>query len=357
MRNPAFSFWYSSRPAGRNIGSRIHPFTRLQDEFPLSTVTRWIMVFYDGLSDKEVLAMRVLIIGGTGFVGGHLVRRFLELGHGVTVVGSRPESRLLSERRFDYLRADTSQPGPWQMAANQADLIINLAGRTIFHRWTKRYKQTIYDSRIKTTRLLVEALSDQSDAVLISTSAVGYYGDGGDQLLDEDAAKGDDFLSDLARDWEGEASKAAAKGVRVVITRFAVVLGLDGGALATMLPAFRMGMGGPLGSGRQWFPWIHRDDLVSAIVFLAGRRELAGPFNLASPHPTTNLVFVRALAHSLGRPAVIPAPALALKLALGEMATALLSGQRAVPAKLLAAGFEFRYPRLEDALISLLKKA
>lgn len=300
--------------------------------------------------------MKVLIIGGTGFVGGHAVSRFLALGHRVTVVGSRSESRLPTPRRFQYIQADTTLPGAWQQAVPQADLIVNLAGRTIFHRWTAGYRQILRDSRIQTTRLIVDALPTPSQAVLVNTSAVGYYGDGGDKVLTEISAGGDDFLAGLARDWEAAAQTAAVKSARVVIPRFGVVLGADGGALASMLPAFRMGMGGRLGSGRQWFPWIHIEDLVAALVFLADHGELSGPFNLCSPHPVPNGDFVRTLGRVLGRPALMPAPALALKLTLGEMAGVLLAGQRAAPAKLLAAGFEFRYPLLEEALVALLAK-
>ncbi|MDA8141712.1 MAG: TIGR01777 family oxidoreductase [Desulfobacteraceae bacterium] len=300
--------------------------------------------------------MQILIVGGTGFVGGHLVKRFLDSGHGVTVTGTRPESRLASDRRFQYLQADTAQPGPWQQAVGRADVIINLAGRTIFRRWSVPYKQAIYDSRILTTRNIVAALPEPSTAALVSTSAVGYYGNGGDALLTEDAAPGDDFLGVLAREWEAAALAAAAKGVRVAIARFGIVLGEGGGALAAMLPAFRLGLGGPLGNGRQWFPWIHLGDLAGAIEWLALRDDLQGSFNLCAPNPATNKELAQTLGRVLGRPAFVPAPALVLKLLLGEMAGVLLSGQRAVPAKLLAAGFEFRYPRLEKALTALLHK-
>lgn len=301
--------------------------------------------------------MQVLITGGTGFVGGHVIPRLQSSGHSVAAIGTRAESRLSSQRSFQYIQADTTRPGAWQEAVAQADLIFNLAGRTIFRRWSTRYKQVIESSRIETTRRIVDALPDHSQAVLVSASAVGYYGDGGDEVLTEASAGGKDFLARLAGDWEAVAEQAAAKSVRVVTARFGVVLGADGGALAAMLPAFRSGVGGPVGSGRQWLPWIHIDDLVSALLFLAGHGDLQGPFNLCSPHPVSNKDFARALGSVLGRPAVMPAPAFALKLALGEMADVVLASQRVVPAKLLAAGFEFRYPLLEDALAALLKKS
>lgn len=299
--------------------------------------------------------MRVLITGGTGFIGWHLSVRFSEHGHTVTLLGTRAASPEAASGPYRTLQADTTQPGSWQQAAADADLIVNLAGRTIFKRWSARTKQQIYDSRIQTTRNVVAALPAGSRAVLVSTSAVGYYGDGQESVLTEDAAPGHDFLAALARDWEAEAMGAAVKGVRVVLARFGVVLGSDGGALANMLPAFRFFAGGPLGSGRQWFPWIHIHDLCAAIHFLYERDDLAGAFNLCSPHPARNRELAQTLGRILGRPAVMPAPALVLKLLLGEMAGVLLASQRAVPERLLAAGFQFQYPHLEAALTDLLR--
>jgi hypothetical protein len=301
--------------------------------------------------------MRVLITGGTGFVGRHLSVRFLEHGHTVTLLGTRAASPQAAPGHCRTLQADTTQPGSWQQAAAEADLIVNLAGRTIFKRWSTRTKQQIYDSRIRTTRNVVAALPAESRAILISTSAVGYYGYGQESVLTEAAAPGHDFLATLARDWEAEAMGAAAKGVRVVVARFGIVLGTDGGALANMLPAFRFFAGGPLGSGRQWFPWIHIEDLCAAIHFLYERNDLAGAFNLCGPYPVRNRELAQTLGRILGRPAVLPTPALALKLLLGEMAGMLLASQRAVPARLLGAGFTFKYPQLEAALRNLLGRS
>lgn len=298
--------------------------------------------------------MQTLIAGGTGFVGRYLTARFLNQGHRVTVIGTRPKPDGIDASRYAYIQADTTQPGAWQEAAAQSDLIVNLTGQTIAKRWSKRYKQLIYDSRILTTRHLVSALSDKSTPILINTSAVGYYGDGGDRILTEDAPHGDDFLATLAKDWEAEALRAVAKGARVVLPRFGVVLGADGGALANMLPAFRKFAGGPLGSGRQWFPWIHIDDLVGAIQFLADRNDLSGPFNLCGPEPVRNRDLAKAIGRTLGRPAAVPVPALMLKLAFGEMAEVLLAGQRAIPAALQAAGYKFRHAHLDPALEDLL---
>jgi uncharacterized protein len=190
--------------------------------------------------------------------------------------------------------------------------------------------------------------------VLISTSAVGYYGDCGEAVITEQNAIGDDFLASLAKAWEAEAMRAADKGVRVVIARFGIVLGQDGGALASMVPAFRSFVGGPLGSGKQWFPWLHIHDLLAACDFLYGRADLHGAFNFCSPNPVRNREMAQTLGSVLHRPAMVPVPTMALKLMLGELAGALLASQRAVPAKLLAAGFEFKYPELAGALKDIL---
>jgi uncharacterized protein len=298
--------------------------------------------------------MKVFITGGTGFVGSHARAHYLDQGHEVAYVGSRSAPDRIDHERSRYIRADTTEPGDWQKAAGEADLILNLAGRTIFRRWSERYKARIRDSRILTTRNLVAALPAGSRAVLVSTSAVGYYGDGGEAVLTETSAVGNDFLGRLARDWEAEAMQAAGKGARVVIARFGIVLGRGGGALASMLPAFRFFVGGPMGSGRQWFPWIHIDDLIGAMDFLHRRADLHGPFNLCGPNPVRNKEMARLLGKALGRPAIIPVPAMALKLMMGEMAGALLASQRAIPAKLLAAGYHFNYPDMEGALTDLL---
>jgi uncharacterized protein len=301
--------------------------------------------------------MKIFITGGTGFVGGHAKTHFLEQGHAVTVVGTRSSPEGMDHARCRYVQADTTEAGDWQAEAAEADLILNLAGRTIFRRWSESYKGKIRDSRIKTTRHLVDALPTDSKAVLISTSAVGYYGDCGEAVITEQNAIGDDFLASLAKAWEAEAMRAADKGVRVIIARFGIILGHDGGALASMVPAFRSFVGGPLGTGKQWFPWLHIHDLLAAYDFLYGRADLQGAFNFCSPNPVRNREMAQTLGSVLHRPAVMPVPTMALKLMLGELANALLASQRAVPAKLLAAGFEFKYPELADALTDILGSA
>ncbi len=299
--------------------------------------------------------MKILITGGTGFVGSHLSRDCLKGGHEVTILGTSARSGADADPRLHHVAADTTVPGDWQEHAAGADLIFNLAGRNIFKRWSRRYKNQIRDSRILTTRNVVDALSSHKPAVLISTSAVGYYGHCGDTELNEESPPGHDFLSRLAVDWEAEAAKAAAKGARVVVTRFGIVLGRDGGALAKMIPAFRSYVGGPLGRGRQWFPWIHIQDLLHALNFVAARPDLKGPFNLCAPFPVTNAQMADALGQALGRPARLAVPAFMLKMTMGELGEALLSSQRTLPANLLAAGFEFGFSRIQAALADLIK--
>jgi hypothetical protein len=236
----------------------------------------------------------------------------------------------------------------------QTDAVINLAGMNIFRRWTNRSKQLIYDTRIMTTRHLVESLPDRGNVLFISTSAVGYYGDGNDAILEEDASPGNDFLARLCVDWEREAGKATSKAARVAIARFGVVLGKSGGALSKMIPAYRLFVGGPLGDGMQWFPWIHVSDLASAIQYLIDHPQIHGPFNFCAPQAVRNNDFSKALAKHLNRPAFFRVPALALRLAAGELGDLLLNSQRAYPKKLVSAGFEFRYPDIDSALSEIL---
>jgi uncharacterized protein (TIGR01777 family) len=301
--------------------------------------------------------MQVVITGGSGFVGTQLGRFLLQAGHGVTALGTRPAFNDIAHPNFRYVRADTTRSGSWQEVLKGADLVVNLAGATIFSRWSQRYKRQIYDSRILTTRLLAEGLAAGGPTILISASAVGYYGSCGEGELGEDSPKGNDFLAKVAADWEAAALAAAGKGVRVVLARFGIVLGQGGGALASMLPAFRAYVGGPLGSGRQWFPWIHMADLLQAIDFLAARADLSGPFNLCAPNPVRNADLARTLGQVLGRAAVLSVPAFAIKMALGELGTVLLGSQRVLPLRLLQSGFTFRFPNLTEALKDLLRAA
>lgn len=295
--------------------------------------------------------MKVLITGAAGFVGRHMIPYFAEKGHEVICVDRNEAPAHLNKEKIRYIRADTSQPGSWQKAVAEAGAVINLAGKNIFSRWNEKYKQALYDSRIQTTRMVVDAIEDSSaPPVLCSTSAVGYYGDKGDELVDEDSEPGDDFLARLSMDWENTALGAEKKGARVVLPRFALVMAEDGGALASMLPAFKYFLGGPMGGGTHWMPWIHVRDLVRAMEFVIENKDISGPVNFAAPNPVRNAEFSKTLAKVLSRPAVFRVPKFALKAALGELGETMLNSQRAVPARLQKAGFEFLFPELEAAL-------
>ena len=294
--------------------------------------------------------MNIVVTGSSGFVGAHLVPFLLDKGYEITGVDRAPAKNPIDHSAFRFIEADSTQPGDWQDAVNAADAVINLAGVSIFRRWTKQAKALIYDSRISTTRNVVSAMPERKDAVLCSTSAVGYYGARGDERLDESASPGDDFLAEIAVGWEKEASAAEKKGARVVLSRFGIVLGKNGGALNSMLPAYRMFVGGPLGSGRQWFPWIHMADLVSAHLFVIENPDISGPVNFNAPNPVRNRELSKTIGKVLNRPSVFRVPGFLLRMAAGEFGEMLLNGQRVYPKKLIDQGFEFMYPELEAAV-------
>jgi len=294
--------------------------------------------------------MNILITGGLGFVGRRLSESFLRDGHHVTAVGRSEHPDTIDHPAFRYLRADTTKPGDWQANLGDQEVIVNLAGKSIFTLWTERTKREIYDSRILTTRNLVDALAPDGGQLLCSTSAVGYYGDRKDDILTEEEPPGGDFLAHVGRDWELEALRAESKGVRVVLMRFGIVLDRRGGAMAKMIPAFRLLLGGPVGDGRQWFPWIHMHDLIAAIRFVVERKGVRGPLNFCAPEPVRHGELAKTLGRKVRRPAVVPAPAFVVRLVLGEFGRVLLCSQRARPAKLTEAGFEFAYPDLDAAL-------
>ena len=294
--------------------------------------------------------MKFLITGGSGFVGSALTRRLLEQGQEVTILSSHDHPGRENIPGLTRLTADTARPGIWQERVPEQDVLINLAGRSIVRLWTARSREQIHNSRIMTTRNLFEALPENSRAVLFSASAAGFYGDGGDLDKDELSPCGNGFLAEVCREWETEAGKAERKGARVVIMRFGVILGADGGALATMKTPFKLGLGGPLGQGRQWFPWIHIEDLLQAFFFLLHRQELRGVFNFTAPGTVRQKEFARNMGEALQRPAVMPAPAWMMKLLLGDFGISLLQGQKAVPKALLKNGYSFAYPELGPAL-------
>jgi len=308
------------------------------------------------MNDRKGKTMKVLITGGLGFVGTQLSIRLLEEGHQVTVVDHSPEPRDYTPEEVKYVSGDTSEEGAWQKEVEHQDAVINLAGASIFNRWNKKTKKLIYDSRILTTRNLVEVMPRDRLRVFCSTSAVGYYGFRGDEKLTEEDAPGDDFLASLAVAWENEARKAADKGVRLAMTRFGIVLGKTGGALGQMIPAFKRFVGGPLGSGNQWFSWIHMEDLLNAFMFVFENQDISGPVNFCSPHPVRNRDLAKALGTVLSRPSFLTTPAFMLKLVLGEFGSILLEGQKVMPAKLLKHGFNFHYPEITGALEEIVKE-
>ncbi len=294
--------------------------------------------------------MHVMVTGSSGFVGARLVPFLLESGCRVTGIDRHPGKETAGLEDYSFIMADTSQPGDWQDALKDADAVINLAGVNIFRRWSEPAKKLIYDSRILTTRNVAQAMPENSETALLSTSAVGFYGARGDEALDESASAGDDFLARLTVDWEKEAREAEKKGVRVVLDRFGIILGKNGGALASMLPAFRMFAGGPLGSGRQWLSWIHIEDLLRAHLFVLRNPEISGPVNFTAPSPVRNRDFAKALGQVLRRPAFLKVPGFALRFVVGELAEMLVNGQRVYPSRLEKAGFSFSYPDIGQAL-------
>ena len=289
--------------------------------------------------------MRILVTGGTGFIGQALCPRLDAQGHEAVVLSRSAGARVPGAAR---VVADLGS-----VDASGFDAVINLAGAPIADaRWTEARKKLLVESRVKTTAALVDWMgrAERRPAVLLSASAVGYYGEQGERIVTEDTPPVRGFTHDLCAAWESEARKAEKHGVRVCLVRTGVVLDRDGGALAKMLPAFRLGAGGRLGSGQHWFPWIHRDDMVSIYLWLLERSASSGAYNASAPNPVTNAEFTRALGEALHRPAVLPMPGLALQLLFGEMSQVLLSSDRMVPKRLLDEGFQFRYPQLAPAL-------
>ena len=303
--------------------------------------------------------MKILMTGGTGFVGKQLTSRFVQDGNEVTILTRSLKGSGAPPQGVSYLQGDPTQKGPWQDAIKNHDAVINLAGASIFSRWSEEYKKLIRESRIFTTQNIVEGIPSKADNkfTFFSTSAVGYYGFHGDEELDEESPPGNDFLARMAVEWEAEALKAKDKGARVVITRFGIVLGEKGGALGQMVPLFKKYIGGPIGSGRQWFSWVHIKDLAEAFAFLIKHPEISGPVNVCSPNPVRNKDLAKALGKALHRPSFFPAPGFMIKLVLGEFGSVILEGQRVLPRQLLKHGFTFQYPDIEKALQNILSQS
>jgi uncharacterized protein (TIGR01777 family) len=295
--------------------------------------------------------MRVTVTGATGTIGRAIVAELVRRGDEVTALSRNPAAADLEVETLGW--PDPKRELPPAGAFHGRDAVVHMLGENLAQRWSDAAKREIRDSRVLATRNLVAAIATLPDEerprTLVSQSAVGWYGPRGSERIDEDQPAGDDFLAGVVRDWEAEARKAP--GMRVVLTRTGVVLAPRGGALAKMLPFFKLGIGGPVAGGKQYVPWVHLDDVVGAVVFLLGER-FEGPVNVTAPEPATNKELSRTLGRVLRRPAFAPVPALAVKALYGEMATIVTTGQRAVPGRLMELGYEFRQPDLETALRS-----
>jgi len=289
--------------------------------------------------------VRIAITGSTGLIGTALVTRLQQEGHDVVRLVRRPP-RAAGEVTWDPERGTVDLAG-----LRGVEAAVHLAGAGVGdHRWTDEYKRTIRNSRVLGTRTLVAALTtlDPLPSVLVSGSAVGFYGDRGDEELTEASDGGQGFLADVVRAWEAETEPAAAAGIRVALARTGLVMSPEGGAFGRLLPLVKLGLAGPLGDGRQWWPWITLEDEVSALVFLL-TNDVSGPVNLGSPQPARNGEVTRALGRVVNRPALIKAPRFALRLALGEFSADVLASQRMLPHRLVDAGFGFRHPDLDSA--------
>lgn len=304
--------------------------------------------------------MKIVVSGGTGFIGRPLCASLCQEGHRVTLLTRRKEeAQRLFGSAVTAVEWNGKEAGAWENCLEGADAVINLAGAPIADaRWTDTRKRLLIESRILTTRLLVETLSRRSSKprILISASGIGYYGASDDRLLDEGAARGQGFLADLCLAWEAEALRAAEFGVRVVTLRTGMVLERDGGALPKMLLPFRLFVGGPIMPGTQWVSWIHRRDHIGLIQWLLAMPSVSGPVNAVAPEAVTMNRFCKVLGQVLHRPSWLPLPGFALQVALGELATLMTRGQRVNPAKALSGGYVFRYPTLEPALRAILAK-
>jgi uncharacterized protein (TIGR01777 family) len=294
----------------------------------------------------------ILIGGASGFIGTRLTEALRADGHRVVRLARKSRARVAPEDV--HWVPETGEIDQDALARARPNMVVNLAGEPIAQRWTSRTKDRIYTSRVRGTTALASAIAalDTPPSTFVSGSAIGYYGaHRGDEVLEENSASGSDYLAEVARDWERSTQPAADAGIRVVTLRTGIVLGRDGGALARLLLPFRLGVGGRIGTGRQWMSWISREDCVRAIRYALDTATLRDGTNVVAPNPVRNMEFAKTLARVLRRPAFIPTPAIGLELIFGSMArNTILADQRVVPQKLAGAGFEFRHPRLEDAL-------
>lgn len=297
--------------------------------------------------------MKCIVSGGTGFLGRRLVSRLLAPENYVAIYTRNPGKQ--TQTAVHSYGWDPLSYDPPTESLNNYDVVFHLAGEPVAQRWNDAVKQRIYDSRVLGTRRLVDTIArvQHRPTVLVCASAIGYYGNRGDEVLTESSSPGSGFLVDACKAWEAEADRASSLGLRVVKLRIGFVLGKDGGALATMVPAFKLGIGGKLGDGKQWMPWVHVDDVVNLFVH-AAENEVRGVWNATSPNPVTNADFTHRLGHVLHRPTFLPIPEFALKIAFGEFARHMLDSARVIPDAAIRAGFQFQFPEIGPALSNLL---
>jgi uncharacterized protein len=305
--------------------------------------------------------MRVFLTGGTGLVGSRLVPRLLRRGDQVVLLTRRPDVARAKFSGCTVVEGDPMQAGGWADAVGECDAVIHLAGENVFaRRWTESFKKLLVDSRVRSTQNVADALRrqprrpDGQPRTLVNASAIGYYGPRGDEELAEDSPPGDDFLAGLCQDWEKAARSVEDSGVRCAMVRVGVVLDREGGALAALLRPFKLFAGGPAGSGRQWVSWVHHADLVGILLLALDNPGASGPLNGTAPNPVTNRELAKAIGRVLHRPSFFPTPGFALRLALGEVADVVLTGQRVLPKKPLALGYSFQYPTVDSALAEIL---
>lgn len=307
--------------------------------------------------------MRVFVTGGSGLIGTRLIRALHGRGDAVVLLTRRPDAvRPALGSVCTLVAGDPMKPGPWTEAVDDCDAVVNLAGENIFaRRWNDDFKKVLLDSRVQTTENVVQALARRprtasgAPKVLVNASAVGYYGPRGDEELTEDSPAGDDFLARICVAWEAAARKAEAQGVRVSLVRIGVVLAKEAGPLAMLLTPFRLGAGGPVGSGRQWMSWVHAADIVGILLLALDNAAAQGPINGTAPQPVTNRDFSTALGRALHRPSFLPTPAFGLKVLLGGVSEIITTGQRVLPRKAQALGYTFKFPSIDAALQDLLR--
>jgi uncharacterized protein (TIGR01777 family) len=298
--------------------------------------------------------MKILFSGGTGFIGSAIIKYLSAFPHDLVLL-TRGDARmeLRGALTVKYVHWDPMSSGPWEREINNCDVVINLIGKNVFEeRWNETVKAEILNSRVVPTELLTEAIrkAEHKPSLLISASAVGFYGNRNDEVINESSGGGNDFLADVVKQWENAAYRAEQFGVRVATPRIGLVLERSGGMIAKMLLPFRLFAGGPIGPGTQFLPWVHMDDVVRGILFPMEHEEFRGVYNLVSPSPVPMKTFAKTFGSVLHRPSWLPVPDIALQILYGEGAKVILSGQKAHPEKLLAAGYEFSYPDLRSAL-------